>query len=126
MLRDLLVMSFFIQDICLLLSKLFCVFYLYIYIIYDWITIMGYSKHELGTINMMYPPKEIVLCHPFLPITATSPQKATFFRPQGGRCREGFDYIIRVLYTDDFVIQRLVIYGGSILLTFCTFQIICR
>ena len=55
-------------------------------IIYDWITIMEYSKHELGTINMIYPPKEIVLFHSFLPIKATSPQKATL--PQGGRCGE--------------------------------------
>ena len=103
MLRDLLILSFFIQDIYLVLSKFF-VYFISIYIIYDWITIMGYSKHELGTINMMYPLKKFVLCHPFLPITATSPQKAIFFRPQGGRCRERFDYIIRVLYTDDFVI----------------------
>ena len=57
---------------------------------------MGYSKHELGTIKMMYPPKEIVLFHPFLPITATSPQKVADV--------ERFDYIVRVLYTDDFVI----------------------
>ena len=28
-------------------------------IIYDWITIMEYSKHELGTINMIYPLKKL-------------------------------------------------------------------
>ena len=26
------------------------------YIIYDWIIVIGYSKHELGTINMLCPP----------------------------------------------------------------------
>ena len=78
-------------------------YFIPINIIYDWITIMEYSKHELGTINMMYPPKEIVLFHSFLPITATSPQKATL--PQGGLADvERTDCIIRVLYTNDFVI----------------------
>ena len=35
-------------------SSFLCVFCLY-YIIYDWITVMGYSKNELSTINMLYP-----------------------------------------------------------------------
>ena len=26
------------------------------YIIYDWIIVIGYSKRELGTINMLCPP----------------------------------------------------------------------
>ena len=34
------------------------------YIIYDWITTMGYSKHELGTTNMLYSPiKKIGILH---------------------------------------------------------------
>ena len=35
-------------------SSFLCVFCL-CYIIYDWITFMGYSKNELRTINMLYP-----------------------------------------------------------------------
>ena len=41
---------------------------------------MGYSKHELGPINMLHFLKKIVILHPYL-LT-----KATFFCPQGGRC----------------------------------------
>ena len=39
--------------------KVFWVFYLYI-IIYDWITIMRCSKHELSTISMFYSLKKTV------------------------------------------------------------------
>ena len=35
-------------------SSFLCVFCL-CYIIYDWITVMGYSKNELSAINMLYP-----------------------------------------------------------------------
>lgn len=35
----------------------FVVVYFIRYIIYDWIIVIGYSKHELGTINMLCPPK---------------------------------------------------------------------
>ena len=41
---------------------------------------MGYSKHELGAIEMLYFLKKIVILHPYLTTTAT------FFCPQGGRC----------------------------------------
>ena len=81
------------------------------YIIYDWITTMGYSKHELGTTNMLYSPiKKIGILHlvcytaVFSVVTQrSSPQRAftplprhnghlsttaTFFCPQGGRCGE--------------------------------------
>ena len=37
----------------------FRVLYLYIIIIYDWITIMRYSKHEVSTINMLYSLKNV-------------------------------------------------------------------
>ena len=47
---------------------------------------MGYSKHEFSTINMLYTPPKYVILHPYLHITATSPTKATFLRPQGDRC----------------------------------------
>ena len=49
---------------------------------------MGYSKYELNTINMLYSLKEFVIfLHPYLPITATSPQRPISC-PQGGRCGE--------------------------------------
>ena len=62
------------------LKKLFTFFtyILSLYIIYDWITSMGYSKHEFSMIeiNMLYSLKKIV---PFIPlpphITATSLQR---------------------------------------------------
>ena len=47
-------------------------------VIYDWITIfnMGYSKHKLSTKNMLYLlKKNFVILHPYLPITASSPQR---------------------------------------------------
>ena len=46
-----------------------------LYIIYDWITSMGYSKHEFSMINMLYSLKKIVPFTPLPPhITATSLQ----------------------------------------------------
>ena len=43
-----------------LIIKAFCVFLSHtIYIIYDWITIMGYSKRELSTINMLHSLKHL-------------------------------------------------------------------
>ena len=45
------------------LFKFFFLFYLY-----DWITIMAYSKHELGAINMLCFPKKKLLYY-----TPTSP-----------------------------------------------------
>ena len=50
--------------------------FLSLYIRYDWIDIMGYSNHELSTINMFSTPPKIVILHPYLPIAATSPQQA--------------------------------------------------
>ena len=40
-------------------SSLLCILSHTIYIIYDWITIMGYSKHELSTINMLHSLKHL-------------------------------------------------------------------
>ena len=37
---------------------------------------MGYSKHELSTINMFSTTPKIVILHHNLPIAATSPQRA--------------------------------------------------
>ena len=34
------------------------VYFISLYIIYDWIDIMIYSKHELSTINMLYSSKK--------------------------------------------------------------------
>ena len=39
----------------------FFFFYHYIIIIYDWITILRYSKHDLCTINMLYSLKIIII-----------------------------------------------------------------
>ena len=35
--------------------------YLFLYIIYDWITTMGYSQHEFSMINMLYSLKKIIV-----------------------------------------------------------------
>ena len=35
---------------------------------YYWISIKGFSKHELSTINMLYSLKKIVILHSYLPI----------------------------------------------------------
>ena len=43
---------------------------------------MGYNKHELSTINMLYSLKNIVILPPNLPITAS------FFCPHVDRCGE--------------------------------------
>ena len=62
--------------------QVFCAFYLYINIKHDWITIMGYCKHELSTINMFdSAPKNVILPPPppDLPITATPPHNGHFF-----------------------------------------------
>ena len=50
-------------------------------IIYDWIiTLIGDSKHKVSTINMYSlekkKKKKNVILHPYLPITATSPQRS--------------------------------------------------
>ena len=63
--------------------KVFCVFYLYIVITCDWITIMRYSKHELSTINILYPPKQL-LHYPCTSHKGHLSTMATFFCPQGG------------------------------------------
>ena len=50
---------------------------------YDWITIMRYSEHELSTINMLYSLKKIIV-----PLTLHNNHlstKATLFCPQGDR-----------------------------------------
>jgi len=57
----------------ILIQNVFQVFvciYLYIVFIYDWITTMGYNKHELSTIKMLYSLKKVVILPPNLPITA--------------------------------------------------------
>ena len=41
--------------------------YLPLYIIYDRITIMGYSKHELNTINLLYSLKKLSNYRPSSP-----------------------------------------------------------
>ena len=49
---------------------------------YDWIIIMGYSRHELGKIIMLYSPKKI--CH-ITPLPLHNGHlSTTLFCPQGG------------------------------------------
>ena len=65
-------------------TSLLCV--LSLYILYYWITITGYSKHELSTINMLYSLKTIFHMIPLPPHNGYLFTTATFFCPQGGRC----------------------------------------
>ena len=48
---------------------------------------MGYSKHELGTINMLYYLKKIHTT-PLPPQNGYLFTMAAFFCPQGGHCGE--------------------------------------
>lgn len=55
------------------ITKVFLVFYLYIIIIYDWITIIRYSKHKISTNkHIVLPRKKFSCITP--PPTTTSPQ----------------------------------------------------
>ena len=49
---------------------------------------IGYSKHELGTINIWYFLKAIFHITPLPPHNSNLSTTATFFCPQGGRCGE--------------------------------------
>ena len=40
---------------------------LFLYIVYGWITILGYSKYELGTINLLYSNPKICYITPLPP-----------------------------------------------------------
>ena len=53
---------------------------------YYWISIKGFSKHELSTINMLYSLKKLSSYTP----TSLS---ASYLCPRGGRCREVRLYI---------------------------------
>ena len=50
---------------------------------YDWITIMEFSKYEISTINMLYSLKKSAILHPYLLITATFPQRLLSSFPKG-------------------------------------------
>ena len=68
MLRALLVLSCYHFD-----SKhLIFLCILSLFIINDWIIIMGYSKHELSVVNMLHSLKNIIILHPYLAIMATA------------------------------------------------------
>ena len=64
-----------------------CSFFLCIlslrWFIYDWITIMEFSKHEISTINMLYSLKKSAILHPYLLITVTFPQRLLSSFPKG-------------------------------------------
>ena len=55
-------------------------------IMYDWITVMKYSKHEISTINMLYSLRKICQITPLPPRNGHLSTTATFFCPQGGHC----------------------------------------
>ena len=77
----------------------FCVVYLYItststfrfiIIVYYWIIITGYCKHEFGTKNMLYSLKRLSYYtptppHPYPSPPLPLPTTVTFFSPQGFR-----------------------------------------
>ena len=62
---------------------------------------MEYSKHELGTINMIYPLKKLSFFTPSSP--SRPPHHKRPLYPKVADV-EKTDCIIRVLYTNDFVI----------------------
>ena len=58
-------------------------YFISLYIIYDWINIMGYSKQESSTINMLYPHKKnLSYDSPYLPTMATSPERPLSSAPK--------------------------------------------
>ena len=69
-----------------------------LFIINDWITIMGYSHHELSAINMLHSLKKIFILHPYLPIYNghRSPQLPLSFVPRVVMV-ERFDCIYLIL-----------------------------
>ena len=65
--------------------------------IYDWTTIMGYSKHEFSNNKHVILPKtKFVILHHYLPITATSPQRPLSSVPKVAE-EERFDCTIPLL-----------------------------
>ena len=48
-------------------------------------------------------PKKIVILHPNLPITATSPQQALSFCPQDGHCEEIQQYIYNNFFSVEII-----------------------
>ena len=63
------------------LFKFFCVYFISLYIIYDWYNIMGYSKQERSTKNM-YSPKNNFSMTPLLLHSGHLLTKATFYCPR--------------------------------------------
>ena len=80
-----------------LLRMFLCI--LSLYIIYDCITIMGLSNHDISTINMLY--SFLKNCHiiPLPPHNGCFSTTATFFCPQGGLCGGVPQYIRCVPWT---------------------------
>ena len=50
---------------------------------------MGYSKHELSTINILYSPQKYLSYYTLPPHDGHLSTTATFVCPQGGHCGEG-------------------------------------
>ena len=64
------------------------VYFISLYIIYDWFNTMGYSKQERSTINTLHSLKRICHMTPLPPQSGHLSTTASFFCPQGGRGRE--------------------------------------
>ena len=60
----------------------------FFFVFYDWITIIGYSKHERSTINMLYSLNKI--CHITVHAAPTSPWRSPLYNGHfllSPRCR---------------------------------------
>ena len=117
-----------------ILFKFFRVFYLSIYYICNWIIVMGHNKHEFSKINMqprsqgsLLPalrgtrlnkhvvlPHKIVILHPYLPITPTSPQRPLSSPPEVV-VLERFDCTINLPHFSMFQQQVFVNWNGHTL-----------
>ena len=69
--------------------------FLSLYIRYDWIDIMGYSKHELSTINMFSTPPKNCYITPLPSHSGNLSTTGAFFCPQSGLCEEVRLYLFR-------------------------------
>ena len=80
-----------------------------LYIIYDCITIMGLSNHDISTITMLYSFQKNFHILPLPPHNGCLPTTDTFFCPKCGLCGEVRLYICYVLWT--YFSEFLVIIG---------------
>ena len=80
--------------------QVFFVYFISTYLLYDWITIMRYNKHDLSSINKLYSPQKMfVILYPYLSTTVS------FSLPQGGRCL--FRFFVFVFVSNQIFPLRL-------------------